>query len=417
MSLAHIQQHFIGAALRCILLWFCVSFLLLFLSTLYTLRVYAQEGPIIGVLHSGQRPEALAVDIQTHMLYIAHESPGTLVAFDPISGKVRWQAALGTTTTDVQVDSSNHHVYAAALGNGQSNLFILDGATGHIITKLPIGSGDNSIAIDDKRRRVYVVTPDTATLTTFSLNEDATLHGKALQQHIGSRPTAVGVNSRLGRLYIADSRTNTIKVSDEDSGRNLATIAVGAFPLPPLRIDETSGRLYVVCSTAQELNVIDGYSNKVIAHPLSAPYPEGVAFNTATGRIYVANEGDEEGNNTDHTIGNTVTVIDKQSFAVLGTLQVGAGPDGVEADPALHRVYVALEDSNAVVELTDSPDLSLNTDTVRQTVLAQQTLVFLRQTTYVTLALMVVTIVAATRFSLSPRWRAPETPQNRQGDE
>ncbi len=403
MSQAHIQHKFIGDAIRCIPLWLCIPFFLLPFSTIYTLKVTAQEGPIIGVLHSGKRPEALAVDTQTHMLYIAHESPGTLVAFDPISGKVRWQATLGATATDVQVDSNRHRVYATAIasGNRPSNLLILDGATGHILATLPVGSGDNSIAVDSKRLRVYVATPDTATLTTFSLNEDATLRGQPLQQHIGLRPTAVGVNSRLGRLYVADSKANTIRVFDEDSGRDLATIAVGAYPLPPLRVDEDSGRLYVVCSTAQELNVIDGYSNKIIAHPPSAPYPEGVAFHTATGHIYVANEGDEEGNNTDHTIGNIVTVIDKQSFEVLGTLQVGSAPNGVEADPALHRVYIALEDSNAVVELIDSPDLPLNTDTISQTVLAQHTLIFLRQAIFVTLALMIVTIVVATLSKIS----------------
>jgi YVTN family beta-propeller protein len=399
MPSIYIRHNFISVAIIVIPLWFCTTFLLVMFSTIHTTKVSAQGGStIIGVLHSGRRPEALAVDTQTHMLFIAHESPGTLVAFDPISGKVRWQAALGVTATDVQVDSSNHHVYAAAMSssNRQSNLIILDGTTGHILATLPVDSGDNSIAIDSKRQRVYVATPDTGIVTTFVLNENATLHGQPIQQHMGLRPDGVGVNSRLGRLYVADSRTNTITVIDEDNGRSLATIAVAAFPLPPLRIDEATARVYVVCSTGQELNVIDGYTNKVIAHPQAAPYPEGVAFHTATGYIYVANEGDQEGNNNDHPSGNTVTVIDHQSFEVLGTLQVGSTPDGIEADPALHRIYIALEDSNAVVELTDSADLPLKTDLTRQAITAQQTIAFLRQATFVTLALMIVTIVVAT---------------------
>src|ERR1051326_4788272 len=117
MPPAYLRYKFISNAPGYLALWFCISFLLLPLSTFYTLKVSAQTGPIIGVLHAGKRPEALAVDTQTHMLYIAHEAPGTLVAFDPIGGKVRWQAALGATATDVQVDSSNHRVYAAALGS------------------------------------------------------------------------------------------------------------------------------------------------------------------------------------------------------------------------------------------------------------------------------------------------------------
>src|SRR6266568_1099061 len=73
---------------------------------------YADGGfPIIGVLHAGRNPEGIAVDTQTHMVYIAYEYPGLVVGFDPSSGKVRWHTTLGNTVTDVQVDNTNHHVY------------------------------------------------------------------------------------------------------------------------------------------------------------------------------------------------------------------------------------------------------------------------------------------------------------------
>src|SRR6266568_2642265 len=73
---------------------------------------YADGGfPIIGVLHAGQRPEGIAVDTQTHMVYIAYESHGMVVGFDPFTGKVRWRTTTGDVPTDVQVDSTTHRVY------------------------------------------------------------------------------------------------------------------------------------------------------------------------------------------------------------------------------------------------------------------------------------------------------------------
>jgi len=63
--------------------------LLLFVATLFTSSAQAatlDSFPIIGVLHAGKRPEALAVDQQSHMLYIGYESPAVVVGFDPISG-------------------------------------------------------------------------------------------------------------------------------------------------------------------------------------------------------------------------------------------------------------------------------------------------------------------------------------------
>src|SRR5256714_15648760 len=80
---------------------------------LFSSPVHADGGfPIIGVLHAGQRPEGIAVDTQTHMVYIAYESPSLIVGFDPVSSKVRWHTKVGDAATDVQVDSTNHHVYA-----------------------------------------------------------------------------------------------------------------------------------------------------------------------------------------------------------------------------------------------------------------------------------------------------------------
>src|SRR6266571_2748282 len=107
---------------------------------------YADGGfPIIGVLHAGQRPEGIAVDTQTHMVYIAYEFPSRVVGFDPSSGKVRWSIPVGDTATDVQVDSANHHVYAISIArdNHSGFLTILDGAKGKILFNVTTTYGDD----------------------------------------------------------------------------------------------------------------------------------------------------------------------------------------------------------------------------------------------------------------------------------
>ena len=48
--------------------------------------------PIIGVLHAGQRPEGIAVDTETHMVYIAYEFPSLVVGFD-LDG-ARWRSGV-----------------------------------------------------------------------------------------------------------------------------------------------------------------------------------------------------------------------------------------------------------------------------------------------------------------------------------
>jgi YVTN family beta-propeller protein len=219
------------------------------------------------------------------------------------------------------------------------------------------------------------------------------------------------VNSRLGRLYIADDTTNQVTVINENNGHTLATIPVAAFPISPLRVDEATGRVYVVGSMGQELDVIDGNTNRVFARVPVSPYPEGIAFNTATGQIYVADEGNQANNNNSDS-GTTITVIDGRSFTVIGTLAVGPGPDGVEADPALHRVYVAIEDSNTVEEIADSTNLPLTSlNTSLQIVKAHETVSLLQRAMILTLIIMILTIVGSTLGALLPRWRVRETPR------
>lgn len=378
---------------------------------------YADGGfPFIGILHAGQNPEGIAVDTQTHMVYIAYERPGLVVGFDPSSNRVRWKTPITDSASEIQVDSTTHRVYAVSSSyRSKSNvLSILDGATGHVLLTAPIGSGDNGLAIDTKRQQVYVSSNNDGLINVFSLQTapGGRLEAIASTLTIGPHPQALGINSHLGRLYVGDASTNLLTVYDEATGHILAIISVAELPVQPLRVDEATGRIYVVCSNGQELDVIDGNSNKVIARVPTGPYPEGVAYNTATGRIYVANEGQKDTAFPNNNFNTTITVIDGQTFAVLGTLKVGRSPDGVEADPQLRRVYVALEDSDAVVEVSDSVNLPLiSAPNLHQAGAVHQAIVVLQQATVITLLLMLLTMLGATLAALSPRWRARENPR------
>ena len=375
--------------------------------------VHADSSPILGTLHAGRRPEGLAVDTQTHLLYIGYEGSGTVVAFDPLSGRVRWSVPIGGTVTDVQVDSTTHRVFATTSFQ-QSDLVVLDGASGHIVFSTRSCGGDSSLALDPALQRVYEACAGSSSVNSFTFSSgwsSGAVQVVTKQIRVGVNVGAVAVNSKLHRLYVADRAQHTLYVLDELTGKTLATIDIGAVPVPPMRIDETTNRLYVVCSTAQALDVIDGNTNRVLARVPVGPYPEGLSINSATGRIYVADEGENEVGPGSQT-GTTITAIDSRSFAVLGTLQVGLSPDGVASDAELHRLYVADEDSDAVVEISDTPQMPLNTNgTFVQQSAARQAVDLLHLAALLTLSAMLLTLTGATLFALLRRWRGRESLQ------
>jgi YVTN family beta-propeller protein len=411
-------MHFRLHSLTYILLLLALLMLLSWVSLPFSPSASAATFPFIGILHAGNRPEALAVNTQTHMLYIGYESGGLVVGFDPLGSQVRWRTHLGDVATDVQVDSSSNRVFvtSTAYQQQQSSLAVLDGTTGRVLFTTPVGAGDNGIALDPQRQLVYVTCANAGVVDVFTFKTgwqgETITNVQMTHFSVGPHPDGVVVNSRLGRVYVADMAFNVVVVLDEATGKELATIVVGSAPLQPMRVDEATGRVYVVCSTSEELDVIDGKRNAVIARIPVGPYPEGLAIQSATGRIYVADEGSKELGGGPQDSGTTITAIDGQTLSLLGTLQVGQAPDGVAVDAELHRVYVAVEEGNAVVEMSDSPNMPLvATATTNQIFAARRAIGLLQQAAILTLVLMILTFSGATLLALLPRWRARGSPQ------
>ncbi|HET8910297.1 MAG TPA: hypothetical protein VFN23_02465 [Ktedonobacteraceae bacterium] len=332
-----------------------------------------------------------------------------------MNGKIVWSKSLYDVAVDLQVDSVNHRVYVQSTRFDRASgvLTVLDDKTGTILdSQTHTGNAEEGIALDTQRQRVYVSDNERGHIDVFTLSTSAnpTLHSLP-SIDAPNHPQGLGVNSRLGRLYVADSETSAVSVYDEDNGHKVATIQVATQPLPPLLVDESTGHVYVACGEGNELDVIDGNKNTILAHIPVAPDPEGVALSHATNRIYVGNEG------TSNKQGTTITIINAQNFQVLGALQVGQEPDGVAVDSDLRRAYIAAEESNAVVEISDSVEITLH-DTVGtyQASSARKVIDFLQRATIITLLFMLATIVVATLVALSPRWRARETLQTRQDD-
>ena len=397
----------------------CASMLMLSLLVLIMpATAFAAGGfPFLGVLRAGSAPEAIAVDTRTHLVYIGYEGSGKVVGFDPVKGQVRWSVPLGNVVTDVQADSTTHRAYALSFSydNRQSLFAVIDGTTGKTLLTTPLTAqrsdfADNNLAIDADHQRVFIANNQAGRVDLFlPRSQNAANPVPIAFITTGLHTQSIGVNGRLGRLYVADASALTLAVYNENSGKKLASIPICNDPVPPIRVDETSGRVYVVCSAGQELDIINGKNNSVLARVPVAPYPEGVAFNTATGRIYVADEGNRDNGNSDVDTGTAITVIDGQSFTVLGTLQVGQGPDGVEADPELRRVYIACEDSNAVVEISDATDIPLQgAPNLRADAAIASAVSLLQKAAFVTLGLMLATMALATWGALLQRSRARE---------
>mgnify|MGYP000150237645 CR=1 FL=1 len=120
-------------------------------------------------------------------------------------------------------------------------------------------------------------------------------------------------------------------------GDIIATISVGSSP-QGIAFDSANNRMYVANYGPNTVSVINTATNAVIATISVGSNPYDVAFDSANNRMYVANYG-----------GNTVSVIDTSDNSVdPSTISVGSGPRDITFDSANNRMYVTNTGSNNV---------------------------------------------------------------------
>jgi YVTN family beta-propeller protein len=159
---------------------------------------------------------------------------------------------------------------------------------------------------------------DASVVTTLTVGPD------------GSQPVALAVNSRTGRIYVANAGSDNVSVIDGGSSTVIATIPVGSAP-HGVAVDASANRVYVANSGSNEVTVIDGEGNAVVATLAVGKEPWDLAADPNTGRVFVSNRGS-----------GTVSVIDGRHNMLIGTVSVGNLPTAVAVNPEMGRVYVAI---------------------------------------------------------------------------
>jgi len=116
-----------------------------------------------------------------------------------------------------------------------------------------------------------------------------------------------------------------------------ATIQVGSNP-DGIAVDTTTDTVYVANEGDDSVSVIDGATGTVMATILVGSSPRGIAVDETTDTVYVANSGDQ-----------TVSVIDGATDEVSATLTIGADPDAVAVDPVTDTIFVSWYDGIAKI--------------------------------------------------------------------
>lgn len=189
---------------------------------------------------------------------------------------------------------------------------------------------------------------------------------------VGMGPTGLAYDSVNDKIFVTNGGSDNVTVIDGNCNLVVGSIPVGSDPQGAV-FDPANGDVYVVNSNSSNVSVIDGGSDQVIATIPVQSDPLGVVFDPANQDLYV----EQAGTAPFYSQSGNLTVINGTSNQVSGTIVIGVGlggggPEGVAYDAANARLYVAdnymsdlLELKNsAVVEVNSTTNLVTNSTTV-----------------------------------------------------
>lgn len=275
------------------------------------------------------------------MIVVGSETDQTLTLVDASSLRVTRTVHLGIPVRSIVVGPDRHTVWAFSANPRETDLHLVDVATGQQTTTRLDGQ-PRSVAFSADGKRAFVTVGDPARVTFL---------GAAHQDRLGE--IAIGQQSpgmQLRRLvdalstarqstrevvYVAGRGSGLIWALDARSGRLLQEIPVGGGPLAILA-DPNGQQVYAVVDTLNQLVTVDGPTGVVASRVVLPGRPTDAAIDSG-GNIFIT--GGDAG---------AVWVVDRTTRLVGDTIGVGRNPAAIAVSSDGRWAYVANQGSGTL---------------------------------------------------------------------
>ncbi|HUB41312.1 MAG TPA: putative Ig domain-containing protein [Streptosporangiaceae bacterium] len=233
------------------------------------------------------------------------------------------------------VNSATDTVY---IGTQTTDLVVVNGATGAIITTLNLGAAPRGIAVDSTTNTVYVSVasssggPNGVDVINGATNTVTT----TITEPDGVGPDGLAVDSATDTIYETEQSAAAVAVIDGATSTIATTISTGTATGPcAVAVDQTSGVAWVVTLSDWVLAINAASDSITHTIQINASETNSIAVNAATDTVYV----------TGQNVG--VVVIDGATAAVTTTVPTTEPAFGVAVDPGSGTVYATSIDGGA----------------------------------------------------------------------
>ncbi len=198
----------------------------------------------------------------------------------------------------VAVDAMHNLIYVTNSAGGR--ITVINGQTNTVVASfIAVLSTPHSIALDPARNRIYVTNLfyNPADGPDFMMVFSSISYTEIARRNALGGPTGMAVRTVNGNIYVAQNysdslqwRVAVVNPLDLSFGVPFPGLVVGGRKLSGVMYSPGSDRVYVSGSDSNTVDVIDANTNVVLVTlPVGIKPGNGIAVNTTTGLVYVAN--------------------------------------------------------------------------------------------------------------------------------
>jgi YVTN family beta-propeller protein len=288
---------------------------------------------VIATIPVGNQPIYLAADQKTNRIYVSNQEDDTVSVIDGTSNTVTATVKVGLSPNGIALNSETNRIYVANLNGGTLSIINGDALT---TSTLRLGINPAKVAVNPSTNRVYVTLEN-------EHGSLAVIDGKRQKVEtfvpLPPYPLGVAVDALSNQIYVADflCGCGRISVISGLTNKVIETITLsGASLVSGIALDSKK-RLGYASDENIGVFVINLTNNEVLGEVGDLDYPNEVTAASSKGFAVEPDTGS-----------NRAIFIDALSLTVRRRLRVGKFPTGVAVNSTTKRVYVANRLSNTV---------------------------------------------------------------------
>jgi DNA-binding beta-propeller fold protein YncE len=272
-----------------------ICFLLILSAAVAILPASAQNSPPLKLETSIAFPgfsgdfDHFAIDEKGGRVFLAGEDHKTVEVFDvKTNQRVKSIAGFGAPHAIFYLPESDHILVT----DGDKGLLrIINGKDYSDVARVDGLAGADSARLELATHTLYVVTggKDVPLDHSFIVAIDLKKNAKVRELRIeSSHVEGIALENSSARLFANLTDKHAVAVIDRTAMKEIARWPIGSqADNSPMAYDEPHRRLLIVCRKPGTLLVMDSDSGKVVAQLPAAERSDDIAFDAASGRIYV----------------------------------------------------------------------------------------------------------------------------------